>query len=64
MPDDKFEKDLATYEAVDATRALITKYESIYPNLKFHLIGQTTVNVTFNELSNGTAGFGSQLCLR
>lgn len=57
MPDDKFEKDLATYEAVDATRALITKYESIYPNLKFHLIGQTTVNVTFNELSKRDSGF-------
>lgn len=57
MPDDKLEKDLATYEAVDATRALITKYESLYPNLKFHLIGQTTVNVTFNELSKRDSGF-------
>ncbi len=57
LPDEKFEKDAATYESVEATRALIKKYQAASPNLSFYLTGQTTVNVTFNELSKRDSGF-------
>ncbi|MCP5209228.1 MAG: MMPL family transporter [Hahellaceae bacterium] len=56
LPDDKFEKDAATYKAISAARELISKVESERPELKLFLLGQTTVNVTFNELSQRDSG--------
>lgn len=43
--------DVASQEVVDYARELIKKYEAKYPELKIYLIGQTVVNVTFNEMS-------------
>lgn len=57
LPDDKFEKDAATYKAISATREIINTYRENYPQLDIYLLGQTTVNVTFNELSQRDSGF-------
>ncbi len=57
MPDDKHEKDAATYEAVNAARELVEKYSGSQPQWSIYLVGQTTVNVTFNELSKRDSGF-------
>ena len=43
--------DVASQEVVDYARDLISQYEAKYPELKIYLIGQTVVNVTFNEMS-------------
>jgi predicted RND superfamily exporter protein len=57
LPEDQLGRDRAALEAVKAARALIEKYESRYPNLTIHLVGQTTVNVVFNELSQRDSVF-------
>ncbi|PID43542.1 MAG: RND transporter [Proteobacteria bacterium] len=57
MPDDEHAKDAASHEAVMAARELVQKYTVNYPELSIHLVGQTTVNFTFNELSKRDSGF-------
>jgi predicted RND superfamily exporter protein len=51
LPDVGAGGNVASQEVVDYSRGLIRKYEEKYPELKIYLIGQTVVNVTFNEMS-------------
>ncbi len=56
LPEEKFAKDKAIFEAVAATRELVSGFQQKYPHLKIHLLGQSTVIVTFNELSQRDSG--------
>lgn len=56
LPEEKFAKDKAIFEAVAATREFVSGFQQKYPHLKMHLLGQSTVIVTFNELSQRDSG--------
>ncbi|MBU2223400.1 MAG: MMPL family transporter [Gammaproteobacteria bacterium] len=56
LPDNNIEKEKAIFEAVAATRKLIKGFQQKYPHLQIHLLGQSTVVVTFNELSQRDSG--------
>jgi len=56
LPEEKFAKDKAIFEAVAATRQMISSFQQQYPHLTLHLLGQSTVIVTFNELSQRDSG--------
>jgi predicted RND superfamily exporter protein len=51
MPELRADADIATAELVKFTRQLAARYEAENPGLKIHLLGQTMVNTTFNEMS-------------
>jgi uncharacterized protein len=56
MPGDSRETTAVNQEVMSAARALVAEFESRYPNLKLHLIGQVVVNHAFNESAEYDAG--------
>ncbi|MFA5940812.1 MAG: MMPL family transporter [Sinimarinibacterium sp.] len=56
MPGDSREATAVNKEVMAATRKLRDEFETRYPDLEIHLMGQLVVNHAFNEIAEADAG--------